>query len=118
MKKEAGQPSKTILYENILQVSKENELEVEIGTVTGDVYSGIVMALLYGGVDGGNAVEGIYLREKQDARPARTAKLFNQKIAMPALSGWEKHCVIMVSSIASISFEPEPGVIDAIIPER
>jgi hypothetical protein len=97
VEKETCQPDNTIVIENIIRVSKDHEILVTIETLRGKVYTGYVLSQVPFFV-ATVGVPALYMR-----------------LAIEGSQLHERHAIIPVSNIDSLTFATEKGFLDNLI---
>ncbi len=94
LQRESCQVDDTVILENLIKLSRDHGIEVTIKTLQGDVYIGKLLAdVSFNAATVG--VPALYIRR--------------------VIEGNEKHAVIPVSSIDSLTFVAEKGFLDNLV---
>lgn len=93
--KETHQVDNSVIAENIVIMSREHGIPVTIETLGGKVYTGIVMSRFC-------AVTG-------------DVSAFYMRLAIEGSQMHERHAVIPIASIDSLTFETEKGLLDNLV---
>lgn len=97
LRKITCQPDDTVFSENLVELSREHKIPVTVKTLHGDIYTGILMSTIpfYVATEGTLA---LYMRLEIEGSQLH-----------------ERHAVIPVSSIDSMTFATEKGFLDNLV---